>query len=642
MDKSISIQSTEDYRIDSAESLRLLKESLIAGEQTTGKMVSVCCGSGCMSSGSEHVREAFVREIKNHELEDEITVKKTGCHGFCERGPIVVVGPEKIFYQHVTKEDVPEIISETLIEDRVVERLLYEDPVTGQKCFHENDIPFYQKQRRIVLKNCGIIDPTSIEDYIKVDGFRALAKILSQMTPEGVIEEIKLSGLRGRGGAGFPTGIKWETARNAPGEEKYIICNGDEGDPGAFMDRSVMEGDPYSVLEGMMIAGYAVGASQGIIYVRAEYPLAVHHLSTAIAQATDMGLLGHNIMGSGFDFEIKIVKGAGAFVCGEETALIASIEGKSGRPKPKPPFPAIQGLWGKPTIINNVETLANVSRIALNGGKWYSEIGTPTDKGTKIFSLVGKVRNVGLVEVEMGTTLREIIFDIGGGVQGGKRFKAVQTGGPSGGCIPEELLDLPVGYESLAKAGSIIGSGGMLVMDEDTCIVNIARYFLDFAQNESCGQCTPCRLGTKQMFKILQDITRGNGKPGDIEILLELSDAVKQASICGLGMTVPNPVISTIQYFRKEYEEHIHERRCRALVCRSLIFYRIKDYRCKACLKCLDACPVDAIIGAKWQVHEIDQSKCIKCGACMEVCPKRFNAVECVTGLTEGLGDQSE
>jgi NADH:ubiquinone oxidoreductase subunit F (NADH-binding)/(2Fe-2S) ferredoxin/NAD-dependent dihydropyrimidine dehydrogenase PreA subunit len=593
-----------------------------------------------MSSGSEHVREAFVREIKNHELEDEITVKKTGCHGFCERGPIVVVGPEKIFYQHVTKEDVPEIISETLIEDRVVERLLYEDPVTGQKCL--NDIPFYKKQRRIVLKNCGIIDPTSIEDYIKVDGFQALAKILSQMIPEGVIEEIKLSGLRGRGGAGFPAGIKWETARNAPGEEKYIICNGDEGDPGAFMDRSIMEGDPYSVLEGMMIAGYAVGASQGIIYVRAEYPLAVHHLSTAIAQATDLGLLGHNIMGSGFDFEIKIVKGAGAFVCGEETALIASIEGRSGRPRPKPPFPAIQGLWGKPTVINNVETLTNIPRIILNGGRWYSEIGTATDKGTKIFSLVGKVQNVGLVEVEMGTTLREIIFDIGGGIPGGKRFKAVQTGGPSGGCIPEELLDLPVGYESLAKAGSIIGSGGMLVMDEDTCIVNIARYFLDFAQNESCGQCTPCRLGTKQMFKILQDITRGNGKPGDIEILLELSDAVKQASMCGLGMTVPNPVISTIQYFRKEYEEHIHERRCRALVCRSLIIYRIKDYRCKACLKCLEACPVDAIIGAKWQVHEIDQSKCIKCGTCMEVCPKRFNAVECITGLMEGSGDKSE
>jgi len=642
MKKSISIPSIKNYRIDSVESLRRLREILIAGEQTTGKFVNVCCGSGCISSGSEHVREAFVSGIKGHELEDEIKVKKTGCHGFCERGPIVVVGPKNIFYQHVTKEDVPEIISETLLEDRVVERLLYEDPVTGQKCLHENDIPFYRKQKRIVLKNCGLIDPTSIEDYIKVDGFQALAKILSHMTPEEVIGEIKLSGLRGRGGAGFPTGIKWETARNASGEEKYIICNGDEGDPGAFMDRSVMEGDPYSVIEGMMIAGYAVGASQGIIYVRAEYPLAVHHLSTAIAQVTDLGLLGRNIMGSGFDFEIKIVKGAGAFVCGEETALIASIEGKSGRPKPKPPFPAIQGLWGKPTVINNVETLANVSRIILNGHEWYSGIGTPTDKGTKIFSLVGKVRNVGLVEVEMGTTLREIIFDIGGGIQGGKRFKAVQTGGPSGGCIPEELLDLPVGYESLAKAGSIMGSGGMLVMDEDTCVVNIARYFLDFARNESCGQCTPCRLGTKQMFKILQDITRGKGRPGDIEILLELSDAVKHGSICGLGMTVPNPVLSTIRYFRKEYEEHILEGRCRALVCRSLIFYRIKDYRCKACLKCLQACPVDAIIGAKWQVHEIDQSKCIKCGTCMQVCPPRFSAVECVTGLIEGSGDKSE
>jgi NADP-reducing hydrogenase subunit HndC len=642
MEKSISIPSIEDFRIGSVESLRLLREILIAGEKTAGKFVSVCCGSGCISAGSDHVREAFIREIKEQKLEDDVTVKKTGCDGFCEKGPIVIIGPENIFYENVKVEDVPEIISETLFGDRVIERLLYEDPSTGEKYVNRDDIPFYKKQTRIVLKNCGIINPISIEDYIKIDGFRALAKVLSQMTSEEVIEEIKLSGLRGRGGAGFPTGIKWETSHNASGEEKYIICNGDEGDPGAFMDRSIMEGDPYSVLEGMMIAGYAVGASQGIIYVRAEYPLAVHHLSTAIARATDLRLLGPNIMGTGFDFEIKIVKGAGAFVCGETTALIASIEGKSGRPRQKPPHTAIQGLWGKPTVINNVETLANVSRIILNGGKWYSEIGTPTDKGTKIFSLVGKVQNVGLVEVEMGTTLREIIFDIGGGVPGGKRFKAVQTGGPSGGCIPEELLDLPVGYESLAKAGSIMGSGGMLVMDEDTCIVNIARYFLDFAQNESCGQCTPCRLGTRQMFKILQDITRGKGKPGDIEILLELSDAVKKASICGLGMTVPNPVLSTIRYFRKEYEEHILEGRCRALVCRSLIFYRIKDYRCKACLKCLQACPVDAIIGAKWQVHEIDQSKCIKCGTCMEVCPKRFNAVECVTGKIENLGDKGE
>ena len=635
MKKPIPRQSARNYKIDSPESLTILEQSLIAGEQTTKKEVIVCCGSGCMSSGSEYVREAFERESKNPDLEDEMTIKKTGCRGFCVRGPIVVVGPGNIFYQNVSKEDVPEIVSETLLENRVVERLLYEDHATGKKYLHENDIPFYQKQKRIVLKNCGRINPTSIEDYIKVEGFKALGKIVSQISPEEVIGEIKLSGLRGRGGAGFPAGIKWETARNAPGKEKYIICNGDEGDPGAFMDRSVMEGDPFSVLEGIMIAGYAIGASQGIIYVRAEYPLAVHHLSVAIAQATDLGILGRNIMGSGFDFEINIVKGAGAFVCGEETALIASIEGKSGKPKPKPPFPAIQGLWGNPTIINNVETLVNVSRIILNGAEWYSKIGTETNKGTKIFSLVGKVQNVGLVEVEMGTTLREIIYDIGGGIPEGKRFKAVQTGGPSGGCIPEKLLDLPVEYESLASAGSIMGSGGMLVMDESTCIVNIARYFLDFAQHESCGQCVPCRLGTKQMYNILKDITRGKGNPDDIETLLELCEAIKISSICGLGMTVPNPVLSTIKYFRKEYEEHIHGKQCQSLVCRSLITYRIIDYKCKACLKCLKACPVDAITGAKWQVHEIDQSKCIRCGTCMEVCPSRFNAVECISDRIE-------
>jgi NADH:ubiquinone oxidoreductase subunit F (NADH-binding)/(2Fe-2S) ferredoxin/NAD-dependent dihydropyrimidine dehydrogenase PreA subunit len=635
MKKLTPRESARNYIIDSPESLTLLEQSLIAGERAVKREVVVCCGSGCMSSGSEHVREAFERESKNPDLEDEMAIKKTGCRGFCIKGPIVVVGPENIFYQKVSKDDVPEIVSETVLENRVVERLLYEDHSTGKKYIHENDIPFYQKQKRIVLKNCGHINPTSIEDYIKVDGFKALAKVVSKISPEDVIEEIKLSGLRGRGGAGFPAGIKWETARNAPGKEKYIICNGDEGDPGAFMDRSVMEGDPFSVLEGIMIAGYAIGASQGIIYVRAEYPLAVHHLSIAIAQATDLGILGRNIMGSGFDFEINIVKGAGAFVCGEETALIASVEGRSGRPKPKPPFPAIQGLWGNPTIINNVETLANIPKIIINGAKWYSKIGTETNKGTKIFSLVGKVQNVGLVEVEMGTTLREIIYDIGGGIPDGKRFKAVQTGGPSGGCIPEEQLDLPVEYESLANAGSIMGSGGMLVMDENTCIVNIARYFLDFAQHESCGQCVPCRLGTKQMYNILKDITRGKGNPEDIETLLELCEAIKKSSICGLGMTVPNPVLSTIKYFRKEYEEHIHEKVCNALVCRSLITYRIIDYKCKACLKCLKACPVEAITGAKWQVHEIDQSKCIRCGSCMEVCPTRFSAVECISGRIE-------
>jgi len=597
------------------------------------KTVVVCCGTGCLASGGQDVKEALESEAKAQELDEDVIVKKTGCRGFCEQGPIVIVGPEDIFYHSVAIDDVPEIVSETLLKGHTIERLLYEDTTTGEKCVHEADIPFYRKQVRVVLRHCGHIDPTSIEDYIRINGYQALATTLSKLSPEEVIACIKESGLRGRGGAGFPTGLKWESSRNAPGEEKYIICNGDEGDPGAFMDRSVMEGDPHSVLEGMMIAGYAVGARKGIIYVRAEYPLAVRHLATAIAQATDLGLLGQNIMGSGFDFEIEIVKGAGAFVCGESTALVMSIEGKRGFPKPLPrPNTSIVGLWGMPTVLNNVETFACVPAIILKGAKWFSSIGTEKSKGTKVFALSGNVKNTGLVEVPMGTTLREIIFDIGGGIRGDKKFKAVQTGGPSGGCIPEHLLDLPVDYESLAKVGSIMGSGGMLVMDESTCMVNMARYFLDFAQNESCGQCTLCKLGTKQMFHILNDITRGEGKPHDIEVLLELAEVVKAGSVCGLGQTVPNPVISTIKYFREEYEEHIHKKCCRALVCRSLISYRIKEYRCKACMLCLKACPVDAITGAKWQVHEIDQSKCIKCGTCMDVCPPRFSAVECVSG----------
>ncbi|MBW1744536.1 MAG: SLBB domain-containing protein, partial [Deltaproteobacteria bacterium] len=532
-------------------------------------------------------------------------------------------------------DDVPEIVSESVVKDHTVERLLYEDSATGQQCPHEADIPYYQKQECMVLRNCGHIDPTTIEEYIGVGGYEALSIALSKMSPEEVITCVKDSGLRGRGGAGFPTGRKWESSRNAPGEEKYIICNGDEGDPGAFMDRSVMEGDPHSVLEGMIIAGYAVGAGKGIIYVRAEYPLAVRHLYTAIAQASDLGLLGQNIMGSGFDFEIEIVKGAGAFVCGESTALVMSIEGKRGFPKPLPRLnTSIVGLWGMPTVLNNVETFACVPPIIQRGAEWFSNIGTEASKGTKVFALVGNVKNTGLVEVPMGTTLQEIIFDIGGGIRGDKEFKAVQTGGPSGGCIPADLLDLPVDFESLARVGSIMGSGGMLVMDERTCMVNMARYFLDFAQNESCGQCTLCKLGTKQMYHILDDITTGEGRPDDVEVLLELAEAVKAGSICGLGQTVPNPVLSTIKYFREEYEEHIHEKRCRALVCKSLISYSIKEHRCKACMLCLKACPVDAIIGAKWQVHEINQTKCIKCGSCMDVCPPRFNAVECLSGLT--------
>jgi NADH:ubiquinone oxidoreductase subunit F (NADH-binding)/(2Fe-2S) ferredoxin/NAD-dependent dihydropyrimidine dehydrogenase PreA subunit len=619
-------------KIESPESLEHFRESILAKEKSDGRTIIVCCGTGCLASESGDVREAFLREVKAQEADEEMAVRKTGCRGFCEDGPIVVVEPEKVFYHSVKKDDVPEIVSET-IKGKTVERLLSEDKATGQKCIHESDIPFYKKQKRVVLRHCGHIDPTSIEDYIKAGGYDALAKTVSRLSPEEVIACIKQSGLRGRGGAGFPTGRKWESSRNAPGEEKYIICNGDEGDPGAFMDRSVMEGDPHSVLEGMIIAGYAVGAHKGIIYVRAEYPLAIRHLATAIAQATDLGLLGQNIMGSGFDFEIEIVKGAGAFVCGESTALVMSIEGQRGFPKPLPRAnTSIVGLWGMPTVLNNVETLACVPAIILEGAEWFASIGTEKSKGTKIFALTGNVKNTGLVEVPMGTTLREIIFDIGGGIRGDKQFKAVQTGGPSGGCIPESLLDLPVDYESLARVGSIMGSGGMLVMDETTCMVNMARFFLDFAQNESCGQCTLCKLGTRQMFEILDDITRGEGRPDDVEVLLELAGAVTAGSICGLGQTVPNPVLSTIKYFREEYEEHIHEKRCRALVCRPLISYRIKEYRCKACMLCLKACPVGAIIGGRRQVHEIDQSKCIKCGSCMQACPRKFSAVECISG----------
>jgi NADH:ubiquinone oxidoreductase subunit F (NADH-binding)/(2Fe-2S) ferredoxin/NAD-dependent dihydropyrimidine dehydrogenase PreA subunit len=619
--------------IRSFEDLERLKESVLAQEKSDSKTLIVCCGTGCLASGSDKVRQSFIDEVRGQGPEENIVVRKTGCRGFCERGPIVVVSPENVLYQSVSKEDVPEIVSETILKDKLVDRLIFEDETTGEKCVHEADIPFYKKQARRVLKNCGHIDPTSIEAYIGVGGYGALAMTLSKMSPEQVIACVKESGLRGRGGAGFPTGRKWESSRNAPGEEKYIICNGDEGDPGAFMDRSVMEGDPHSVFEGMIIAGYAVGARKGIIYVRAEYPLAVRHLYTAIAQASDLGLLGQNIMGSGFDFEIEIVRGAGAFVCGESTALVLSIEGNRGFPKPLPrPNTSIVGLWGMPTVLNNVETFACVPGIILNGAEWFASIGTEKSKGTKVLALTGNVKNTGLVEVPMGTTLREIIFDIGGGIRGDKKFKAVQTGGPSGGCIPEDLLDLPVDYESLARVGSIMGSGGMLVMGENTCMVNMARYFLDFAQNESCGQCTLCKLGTRQMYHILSDITRGEGRPDDLEVLLELAEAVRAGSICGLGQTVPNPVISTIRYFREEYEEHIHEHRCRALVCRSLILYRIKEHRCKACLLCLKACPVGAIIGAKWQVHEIDQTKCIKCGGCVEVCPPRFNAVECISG----------
>jgi len=620
-------------KIESPDDLIRFRDSIRAKEPTYANSVVVCGGTGCRACGSAEVWEAFVRELREQECDSDVALKRSGCHGDCEWGTIVTVGLDNIFYQRVTKEDVPEIVCETVLKGKPVGRLLWEDSATGEKFVHMHDIPFYKKQGRLVLRNCGHIDPNSIEDFIRFDGYEALAITISKLSPEEIIAIIKESGLRGRGGAGFPTGIKWESSRNAPGEEKYIICNGDEGDPGAFMDRSFMEGDPHTVIEGMIIAGYAVGARKGIIYVRAEYPIAVRNLTTAIAQATDIGLLGQDIMGSGVDFEIEIVKGAGAFVCGESTALVKSIEGSRGFPKP---FPrrntSVAGLWGMPTVLNNVETFACVPAIIRKGPEWFYNLGRDKSKGTKVFALSGKVKNTGLVEVPMGTTLREIIFDICGGIRGDRKFKAVQTGGPSGGCIPEELLDLRADYEALAEAGSIMGSGGVLVMDEDTCMVNMARFFHDFARDESCGQCSLCKLGTKQMFHILRDITKGEGRDGDIELLLELAEAVKKGSICGLGQTVPNPVLSTIRYFREEYEEHIHDKRCRALVCRSLLSYRIKDYKCKACMLCLKSCPVDAIIGAKWQVHEIDQTKCIKCGTCMSVCPPRFSAVECVSG----------
>lgn len=625
--------SSTSIRINTSKDLEDFRNSLMSDQGQDAVSVCVCGVPGCGVTGSHEIYEAFVNEIKAQEEQRHIVVKRTGCQGLCAQGPIVSIRPAGLFYRGVTAQDVPEIVERTLLNEEIVDRLVCDDPATGVKWPHQKDIPFYQKQVKVVLRNCGRIDPVSINDYIMTDGYGAIATVLEQWSPEQVIACVKDSGLRGRGGAGFPTGRKWESSRNAGGEEKFIICNGDEGDPGAFMDRSIMEGDPHSVLEGMMIAGYAVGARKGIIYVRAEYPLAIRHLGTAIAQARDLGLLGSNILAKGFDFEIDIVKGAGAFVCGESTALVKSIEGRRGFPKALPrPNTSIAGLWGMPTVLNNVETLACVPVIITKGAAWFRQRGTEKSAGTKVFALSGNVKNTGLVEVPMGTSLREIIFDIGGGVIGDKGFKAVQTGGPSGGCIPEHLLDLPVDYESLAEVGSIMGSGGMLVMDESTCMVNMARYFLDFAQNESCGQCTLCKLGTRQMFHILDDITRGEGRPDDIDVLLELAEAVKAGSICGLGQSVPNPVITTIKYFRQEYEEHIQNKRCQALVCQDLIAYRIRDYRCKACMVCLKACPVDAIIGAKWQVHEIDQSKCIKCGTCMEVCPPRFSAVECVSG----------
>ena len=611
-------------RLGSAKDLGDLRRRLVSSRDAKRVSISICAGTGCRATGSMDLFDEFRRQLEAEGLSD-VDVRATGCHGFCEKGPLVVILPRKIFYHGVKVKDVSEIIEKTIKSDKPVEKLLYKDPVTGERSLLEEEVPFYAKQERIVFRNNGKIDPTKIEDYMVNDGYAALAKALTRMKPEQVIDEVKKAGLRGRGGAGFPTGLKWEIAHEQPGDVKYVICNGDEGDPGAFMDRSILEGDPHSVLEGITIGAYARGASEGYVYVRAAYPLAVSILSVAIEQARSHGLLGENILGSGFSFDVEIVRGAGAFVCGEETALIASLEARSPEPRLRPPFPVERGLCGKPTTINNVETWANVPEIILRGAKWYSGIGTETSKGTKVFSLVGKVKNTGLVEVPMGVTLREIVFEIGGGIQKDKKFKAVQTGGPSGGCLPESLLDLPIDYEKLSEVGSIMGSGGMIVMDENTCMVDVARYFLDFLRGESCGKCTSCREGTEAMYQILTKICEGRGKPEDIDLLTELAGAVKAASLCGLGSTAPNPVLSTVRYFRDEYEAHIHQKRCPAGVCKSLIIYRIDENRCTACMLCEKSCPVGAIGGEAKQPQRIDTGQCIKCGACFEVC--KFDAV---------------
>jgi NADP-reducing hydrogenase subunit HndC len=588
--------------------------------------VLICGGTGCHSSGSGEVMETFKSELAKHNLENEIKLVQTGCFGLCAVGPVVIVYPEGAFYSRVKDEDVSRIVTEHLLKGRIVTDLLYHDSVHEDEAIKSlNEVEFYKKQMRLALRNCGVIDPEKIEEYIAFDGYKALGKVLLEMTPEETINLIKASGLRGRGGAGFPAGLKWEFTAKAQGDKKYVCCNADEGDPGAFMDRSILEGDPHSVLEAMTIAGYAVGADQGYIYVRAEYPIAVKRLTIAIAQAREAGLLGRNIFGTDFSFDIELRLGAGAFVCGEETALMASIEGMRGEPRPRPPFPAVKGVFGKPTLLNNVETYANIPQISLNGPEWFQSIGTEKSKGTKVFALGGKINNTGLVEVPMGTTLREIIYEIGGGIPDNKEFKAAQTGGPSGGCIPAQHLDTPIDYDSLTQIGSMMGSGGLIVMDNENCMVDIARFFLDFTVDESCGKCPPCRIGTKRMLEILERITQGKGEEGDIEKLQELGRSIKSSALCGLGQTAPNPVLSTIQYFREEYEAHIRDKRCPAGVCQALLQIIIQAELCKGCGLCIKACPVDAISGERRSPHVIDQSKCIKCGACLEKCP--FKAI---------------
>ncbi|HIU42799.1 MAG TPA: NADH-quinone oxidoreductase subunit NuoF [Candidatus Ventrousia excrementavium] len=589
--------------------------------------VLICGGTGCTSSGSAKLIEAMERELKNNGLENEVKVVKTGCFGLCALGPVMIVYPEGCFYSHITEEDIPEIVSEHLVKGRIVTRLLYQETVHPEdnSIRSLNHTKFYEKQMRVALRNCGVINPENIEEYIAVDGYEALGRVLTQMTPEEVIDVISRSGLRGRGGAGFPTGKKWSFAAASPGPVKYVCCNADEGDPGAFMDRSVLEGDPHAVIEAMAIAGYAIGAHQGYIYVRAEYPIAIHRLEIAIKQAREYGFLGKNIFDSGFDFDIELRFGAGAFVCGEETALMTSIEGHRGEPRVRPPFPAVKGLFGKPTVLNNVETYANIPQIFVKGPEWFASIGTEKSHGTKVFALVGKITNTGLVEIPMGTTLREIIEDIGGGIPNGKKFKAAQTGGPSGGCIPASLIDTPIDYDNLIAIGSMMGSGGLIVMDEDTCMVDIAKFFLEFTVDESCGKCTACRVGTRRLLEMLEKITSGNATMDDLTEMEELCYYIKENSLCGLGQTAPNPVLSTLRYFRDEYEAHIKEKRCPAGVCKKLIGYEIIADNCKGCTACARVCPVGAISGEVKKPHSIDKTKCIKCGACIEKC--KFSAI---------------
>jgi NADH:ubiquinone oxidoreductase subunit F (NADH-binding)/(2Fe-2S) ferredoxin/NAD-dependent dihydropyrimidine dehydrogenase PreA subunit len=613
-------------KITGPDDLARLRAALAGQRDPDKPCVTVCSGTGCQAYGCGAITQAFHDELAACGLGDKVNVLTTGCHGFCERGPVVVIKPQGIFYERMQLKDVAEVVEETLAHDRVVERLLYKHPQTGEQIVHEHDVPFYKYQRRELLWMNALIDPSSIEDYIAVGGYGALMKALHEMTPDEVVDAVKKAGLRGRGGAGFPTGRKWESCRRAEGEIKYVICNADEGDPGAYMDRSVMEGNPHSVLEGMIIGAYAIGnCSQGYIYIRNEYPLAVKNTGLALEAARAYGLLGENIAGSGFSFDVEIRRGGGAFVCGESSALMRSLQGDVGEPQAKYVRSVEKGLWERPTTLNNVETWANVPLIVNKGWEWYAGIGTEGSKGTKIFSLVGKINNTGLVEVPMGVTLRQIIFDIGGGIPGGKKFKAVQTGGPSGGCIPEDMLDLPVDFDELTKVGSMMGSGGMIVMDEGTCMVDIARYFLDFLKEESCGKCVPCREGIARSLEILNRICAGQGRPDDIDLLEELSDTIQDFSLCALGRTAPNPVLSTLKYFRDEYEAHIHEQRCPAGVCKPLIEYWIDPNLCTGCAACTRVCPQLCITGEKKAPHVINKMQCIKCGACYDVC--RFDAI---------------